>query len=226
MVLCKTEWNYARNFRSGSIQSPKRGGFHLQAAFCNTSFYKRTSTWKASFTPVASHPNLQSSGRCKQLFLNGSPVMQKVVQFLTFLLHLWSPAFFFFVVFYLFKLPLCFHQHSCADWHRILFGKWENGWVRGSTHSFRSFIPMCGSRGKVKLQSAIIAEEQSAKKYCNWYRAKWRYGRVMLCFWKWERNFSNSYEVLTKCLMWIAFLRLAIFRSSEWFCSIIAVNLI
>lgn len=96
MVLCKTEWNYARNFRSGSIQSPKRGGFHLQAAFCNTSFYKRTSTWKASFTPVASHPNLQSSGRCKQLFLNGSPVMQKVVQFLTFLLHLWSPAFFFF----------------------------------------------------------------------------------------------------------------------------------
>lgn len=156
--------------------------------------------------------------------------MQKVVLSLTFLLHLWDPAIF--VLFYLFKLVFCFHQRSHVDWHNILFGKLEYAWVCGSAHSFRSFIPMCGSRGRVKLQSAIIAEEQSAKEDWNWYRAKLQYGRVMLCqiflqrFWKWEHNFSNNYEVLTNCLMWIAFFRLAIFRRSEWFCSIIAVNLI
>lgn len=149
---------------------------------------------------------------------------------LFYLSHFCCPALF--VFFYLFKLVLCFHQHSLADWHSISFGKWKNGWVCGSAHSFRSFIPMCGSSGRVKLQSTVIAEEQSAREDWNWYKAKLQYGRVMLCqiflqrFLKQEHNFSNNSEMLTNCLMWIAFLRLAIFRRSEWFCSIIAVNLI
>lgn len=61
------------------------------------------------------------------------------------------------------QIILSFHCHSCAGWHRFLFRKWENGWVRGSVRSFRSFISPCASRGKVKLQSIRIAEEQSAK---------------------------------------------------------------
>lgn len=60
------------------------------------------------------------------------------------------------------QIILSFHCHSCAGWHRFLFRKWENGWVRGSVCSFSSFIPPRGSRGKVKLQSIRIAEEQSA----------------------------------------------------------------
>lgn len=35
MVLCEIQQNYAGNFRSELMQSPKRGGFQLQAAFYN-----------------------------------------------------------------------------------------------------------------------------------------------------------------------------------------------
>lgn len=159
MALCEIQQNYAGTFRSGSMRSPKRGGFQLQAAFYNMSVCEWTCLEMKGHHLIISQihkaPEDPNNFASKWVYFSVEGCFDT---------HVFDGSLVPIICYH--PLPvwiiLSFHRHSCAGWHRFLFRKWENGWVRGSTRSFCSFIPPRGSRDKVKLQSVRIAEEQSA----------------------------------------------------------------